>query len=830
MKTLLIVESPAKAKTIEKLLGINYIVKSSFGHIRDLVKDKNDFGIDIQNNFNPKYKIMATRTKQIKDIQDVMKTIDRVFLAADEDREGEAIAWHCAIVFKIPLDELNRITFNEITKNALEKAVSNPRKIDLAMVNSQQARRILDRLVGFELSPILWKHVKPELSAGRVQSVCLKIITDKENDINNFLDNKFYKTIGIFNTNIIGTLNKLFEKEQEALDFLESAKSSIYSIENIETKRNEKRPPPPYITSSIQQDVGNRYGIPAKKIMSILQTLYEGGLITYHRTDSTNLSSFAMDEIKKYISTHIGENYLHPRLYKTKSKCAQEAHEAIRPTYFNKIELDDNFTDLDKKVYGLIWKRTVASQMSAYVYDAITVTINILNNISNNISNNIPNNNELKFISKSEKAIFDGYKKIYQEVVDKNDDEDDILLNDNIFANLKIGTTLDLNKITSTEKYKNPPPRYTEASLIKKMELLGIGRPSTYANIIDTILDRNYVEKKDVDGKKVDTCEFTYVNKKDTNKDTNKDSKNEITKKVIKISIGAEKKKMIPTEIGKITLEFLEKNFQDIVNYGFTNSMENKLDIIASGTLEWTQAVSEFYSMFHPKVELLNSTPSQKSVNNKKRIVGMNDNGKNIYAYIAKYGPVLQIGEDNDKEKKYIKLDEKFNVETVTLDDIQSMIKFPKHLGKHKESDIVIKNGPYGYYLVYNGKNYKIPTEFNELLTLEEAIQCIENTYIKEHVDPDTSGISNDNNTETIQSVNKNVKSIGDYHIKIGKYGPYILYNGKFYKIKNEYVPENLTEEDCVKIVGVNNIKNDNDSNNKSKPVKKTISKKTTKK
>jgi DNA topoisomerase-1 len=821
MKTLLIVESPAKAKTIEKLLGPNYVVKSSFGHIRDLVKDKNDFGIDIENNFKPKYKIMTTRTKQIKDIQDVMKTIDRVFLAADEDREGEAIAWHCAIVFKIPLDELNRITFNEITKNALEHAVSNPRKIDLSMVNSQQARRILDRLVGFELSPILWKHVKPELSAGRVQSVCLKIITDKENDINNFLDNKFYKTIGIFNTNIIATLNKLFEKEQEALDFLESAKSSIYSVENIEIKRNEKRPPAPYITSSIQQDVGNRYGLPAKKIMSILQTLYEGGLITYHRTDSTNLSSFSMDEIKKYISTHIGENYLHPRIYKTKSKCAQEAHEAIRPTYFNKIELDDTFTDLDKKVYALIWKRTVASQMSAYVYDALTVTINI----SNNISINISINNELKFITKSEKSIFDGYKKIYQEVVDKNDDED-ILCENDIFANLKIGTNLDLNKITITEKYKNPPPRYTESSLIKKMELLGIGRPSTYANIIDTILDRNYVEKKDIEGKKVDTNEFTYVNKDGKN---NNNNKNEITKKVIKTSIGAEKKKMIPTEIGKITLEFLEKNFQDIVNYGFTNQMENKLDIIASGTLEWTQAVGEFYSMFHPKVELLNSTPSQKSEHNKKRIIGMNDNGKNIYAYIAKYGPVLQIGEDKDKEKKYIKLDDKFNVETVSMDDIESMIKFPKHLGKHKDLDIVVKNGPYGFYLVYNKKNHKIPPEFNELLTLEEAIQCIEHTYVKQSVSIDNNENETLNDDNKTSSVNKNVKSIGEYQIKIGKYGPYILYNGKFYKIKNEYEPENLTEEDCIKIVGVNNIKDDND-NNKSKPAKKTISKKTTKK
>ena len=802
MKTLLIVESPAKAKTIEKLLGPNYIVKSSFGHIRDLVKDKNDFGIDIEKNFKPKYKIMATRTKQIKDIQDVMKTIDRVFLAADEDREGEAIAWHCAIVFKIPLDELNRITFNEITKNALEKAVSNPRKIDLSMVNSQQARRILDRLVGFELSPILWKHVKPELSAGRVQSVCLKIITDKENDINIFLDNKFYKTIGIFNNNITSNLNKLFEKEQEALDFLESSKVSIYSVENIETKRNEKRPPPPYITSSIQQDIGNRYGLPAKKIMSILQTLYEGGLITYHRTDSTNLSSFAMDEIKKYISTHIGANYLHPRIYKTKSKCAQEAHEAIRPTYFDKTELGDTFTDLDKKVYALIWKRTIASQMSAYIYDAITITINI------------SNNNELKFITKSEKSIFDGYKKIYEEIQEKKDDnEDDILISNDILNNIEIGKTLDLNKITSTEKYKNPPSRYTEASLIKKMELLGIGRPSTYTNIIETILDRNYVEKKDIEGKKVDSSEFTYVN----------NNKKEITKKNIKISIGAEKKKMIPTEIGKITLEFLEKNFQDIVNYGFTNSMENKLDIIASGSLEWTQAVSEFYSLFHPKVELLNSTPSQKSIHNKKRVVGTNEDGKNIYTYIAKYGPVLQIGEDNDKNKKYIKLDEKFNVETVSMDDIKSMIKFPKSLGFHKNFEIVVKNGPYGFYLVYNGKNHKIPPEFNELLTLEEAIQCVENTYVKQSVELDNNDDTKDNsstqkNENENENVNKNVKSIGDYHIKIGKYGPYILYNGKFYKIKNNYEPENITEEDCIKIIGLDNINKDN----KSKSVKKT--------
>jgi DNA topoisomerase-1 len=777
MKTLLIVESPAKAKTIEKLLGPNFIVKSSFGHIRELFKDKNDFGIDIENNFKPKYKIISTRTKQIKEIQETIKNVDNILLAADEDREGEAIAWHCAIVFKLSLDENNRITFNEITKTALENAVSKPRKIDMSMVNSQQARRILDRLVGFELSPILWKHVKPELSAGRVQSVSLKIILDKEKEINNFLENKFYKTIGIFNTNIIGTLNKTFIEEKEVLEFLESSKSASYTIENIETVRNEKRPPSPYITSSIQQDVGNRYGLPAKKIMSILQTLYEGGLITYHRTDSTNLSSSAMDEIKKYITTHIGANYVHMRLYKTKSKCAQEAHEAIRPTYFSKTELDDSYTDLDKKVYTLIWKRTVASQMSPYIYDIITTKIAI------------SNNNLLKFIAKNENSIFDGYKKIYDDHIEKEDNDDENLIKENLIKenNLKKGDVLISNKITSNEKYKNPPPRYTEASLIKKMEILGIGRPSTYANIIETILDRNYAEKKDIVGKKIDTSEFIYVPKK------------EISKKINAVVIGEEKKKMVPTEIGKITLDFLEKNFENIVNYDFTNNMEKSLDIIASGTLEWTKAIGDFYSLFHPNVEKLSSTVSQKSENNKKRTIGVTIDGKNIYTYIAKYGPVIQIGDDKDKDKKYIKLDDKFNVETVTYKDIELLITFPKNLGKYKEYDILIKNGRYGYYIVYNGKNYKILQDFNELLTFNEAIQCIENNSQNLNTEK-VNGESNESNP----NINSNVKNIGEYHIKIGKYGPYILFNSKFYKINDKYEPKDLTEEDCKKIVSEN--------------------------
>jgi DNA topoisomerase-1 len=767
MKTLLIVESPAKAKTIEKLLGPNYVVKSSFGHIRDLVKDKNDFGIDIENGFRPKYKIMTTRTKQISDINDTIKKVDRVLLAADEDREGEAIAWHCAVVFKLNVEESNRICFHEITKKALEESVANPRKIDMGMVFSQQARRILDRLVGFELSPILWKHVKPELSAGRVQSVSLKIIVDKEKEFDAFMDKKYFKTIGHFKK-ILGNLNKNFENSADVSTFLDSCRGGVvYTVESMDSKKNEKRPPPPYVTSSIQQDLGSRFGIPAKKIMSILQNLYEGGLITYHRTDSTNLSDFAQGEAKKYIIETLGKEYFHPRIYKTKSKSAQEAHEAIRPTYFSKMELEgDDFSEMDKKVYALIWKRTVASQMSPYIYEIYTMTIGI-------------SGRDEKYIAKAEKMIFEGYKKIYQDFEKKDGDGDEDVISP-IFGNIKVGDTMVADKVVSVEKYLNPPPRYTEASLIKKMELLGIGRPSTYANIIETILNKNYVQKKDIEGRKIDGESFVL-------------EKGDVKKNVIKISIGAEKKKLIPTEIGKVTLGFLEKNFENIVNYQFTSNMELKLDEVASGGLGWVVAVGEFYSSFHPQVEVLKKTSSMKGETSGKRLVGNNSEDIPVYAYLAKYGPVLQIGDDTDKGKRYVKLDEQYSINTVSMKDVEKIIQFPKTLGKHNGLDILVKNGMYGFYMTHGGKNYKIPEGHNEYLSLEDAVEII-GGGVKTGEDGEASETS---------VVNTSIKSIGKYQIRNGKFGPYILYDKKFFSIGKDYNPAELTEEDCKKIVSV---------------------------
>jgi DNA topoisomerase-1 len=478
MKTLLIVESPAKSKTIEKLLGDGYIVLSSFGHIRNL--DKKSLGIDVNNDFEPNYRILTDRSKQIKAIQDTIKKVDNVLLASDEDREGEAIAWHCAIVFKLDVNSKNRICFHEITKSALEHAVANPRKINMSMVYSQQARRILDRLVGFNLSPLLWKYIAPKLSAGRVQSVALKVIVDQEKEIEKFTEKKYFKTVGNFDKKIVGTLNNNFSKNEDVSDFLEQCKSALFVIKSVEKSRLEKRPPPPYITSTIQQDACNRFGVGAKKIMSSLQKLYEHGLITYHRTDSTNLSTSAQDDIKKIILEKFGKNYCHPRIYKSKIKCAQEAHEAIRPTHFEKAELDDSFEPIEKKIYNIIWKRTVASQMSAYVYDNYTIKIGT-------------NINEYLFISKIEKKIFDGYKIVYDDTFKGDDDakeDDDIIVNNDslLLDDIKEGESINYTKITSTEKYDNNLARYTEASLIKKMEKVGIGRPSTYSNIIETII------------------------------------------------------------------------------------------------------------------------------------------------------------------------------------------------------------------------------------------------------------------------------------------------------------------------------------------------------
>jgi DNA topoisomerase-1 len=753
MKTLLIVESPAKSKTIEKLLGSNYVVLSSFGHIRNL--DKKSLGIDIEDNFRPNYRILTERSKQIKQIQDTIKSVDKVLLASDEDREGEAIAWHCAIVFKLNVSDNNRITFHEITKEALESAVANPRKIDMNMVYSQQARQILDKLIGFKLSPLLWRYIAPKLSAGRVQSVALKIIIDQEVEISKFSEKKYYKTSGIFNKNIKSLLNEKFIEQSVVNNFLNDCKSAIFTISDINKSSLEKRPPPPYTTSTIQQDACSRFMIGAKKVMSVLQKLYESGLITYHRTDSTNLSTQIVNQIKTYITDKFGKKYLHVRIYKSKIKCAQEAHEAIRPTNIEKAEITSaEFDEIDKRIYNIIWKRTVASQMSALMYDLFTITIKI------------SNRSEL-FISKIEKVTFDGYRKIYDDRI-KNDDitlDDSIeeMPEDFVVDQLKKDDVVNYNKISCTEKYDNPPLRYNEASLIKKMEKVGIGRPSTYAGTIETIMERKYVEKKDIKGEKRETINYTL-------------EKGNIKNKVETITFGGEKKKLIPTDLGCETNKFLEEHFVDILDYNFTSQLEEKLDNIANNNAIWNDVIQDFYDIFNPSVVKLNNKELvAKAKDDRKRLLGK-DGDNNIYAYIGKFGPVIQIGED--KDKKYLKLDEKYSVNTVTLEDYKqfSVSKYPKKIGVFEEKEVFLKNGAYGLYIQHDEKNYKLINDYDENMTLEDAIACIKEK----------------------QSI-----KVGAYTIKKGPYRMYILYDKKFFSIPSEYDPMNLSEEDCKKIVEI---------------------------
>jgi DNA topoisomerase-1 len=742
MKTLLIVESPAKSKTIEKLLGPDYVVLASFGHIRNL--DKKNLGIEVDNDFRPIYKILCDKKKQIKAIEDKIKTVDRVLLASDEDREGEAIAWHCAIVFKLSTNEKNRICFHEITKSALEHAVNNPREIDMSMVYSQQARRILDRLVGFKLSPLLWKHIAPKLSAGRVQSAALKIIVIQENEIKKFSEKKYYKTIGTFDKKISGVLNIQFDNKCSVEQFLESCKSSIFTIKSITKTNIEKRPAPPYTTSSIQQDIGMRFGLGSKKIMSVLQHLYEQGHITYHRTDSTNLSKSIQNEIKEYIINKIDKKYVHLRSYISKIKCAQEAHEAIRPTHIDVEVLDNKFDEIDKKIYNIIWKRTVSSQMSASKSEVYNIIISISNRTE-------------YFTSKAEKIVFDGYKKIYEDIVKKEDsadldDTEDNLPSDFLIDNIEENEKINYIKIVCNEKYHNPPFRYSEATLIKKMEKNGIGRPSTYSSIIETLMERKYIEKKDVKGNKIETINHIL-------------EKNSIKEKKEHIILGSEKKKLIPSELGIQTTNFLEMNFNKLLDIDFTALLEEKLDNIANNKDMWNKVVSDFYYDFLPQIIQLNDS-------DKKRFLGNDEYGKPVYAYVAKFGPVFQI--DNGKNAKYIKLNSNMCVDSVTLEDLKKIDNIPKVLGMYEDKEIILKNGVYGYYLSYNNKNYKILENYDKNLSLEEALECL-----KEN----------------------NEKKIGDYIIKTGKYGPYILFNKKFYNIPQKYNIENITKDQCYEII-----------------------------
>ena len=778
MKTLLIVESPSKVKTIEKLLGSNYVVRASFGHIRDL--DKKDFGVDIENNFKPNYILMTTRAKQIKELKDMSKNVDKIFLASDEDKEGEAIAWHVAVILKMDLSEKNRICFHEITKKALENAVANPRKVDMAMVNSQQARRILDRIVGFSLSPLLWKYIAPNLSGGRVQSVCLKLTIEKEEDIDKFNDKKYFKTKGIFENDLEGFLNKKFESKEEVMDFLEKCKSSVFTIRAIEKSVSEKNPPPAFITSSIQQDAGTRYGMSSKKIMSVLQKLYESGLISYHRTDNVNLSTEFIDKIENYVTEKFGANYFKKRIYKSKVKCAQEAHEAIRPTNINTSILDDDYDAYEKKIYNLIWKRTIASQMSKAVYDVYKVFIAL-------------SNSKYEFVSTFEKLVFEGYKKIYEDFVPKkneNDEEETKTIKDEKILNkIKENATIPYKTISALEKYMNPPSRFSEATLIKKMEVLGIGRPSTYSNIINTLLERKYITVENIEGAKKDIINYIL-------------EKNDIKQEPTKISIGSEKKKMLPTQLGKNTCKFLTEHFIDLMDYKFTSNLEEKLDDVANDKIIWNVLLKDFYNEFHPIVNKLQNVKYSnddnkdganheltKYKNQDKRFLGLDKNNKNVYAYVGKFGPVLQFVDNDDATKTVFQKLEDFDVKTVELKDLDKIETYPKDLGVHEDGQhIYLKKGKFGLYIEHNKTNYKILDEFKgednngENISIKDALKCM------------------------TTKKTSNLHDFGEYIVKEGQYGPYIIYDKKFFKIPRSIEINKLTKKDCIEIV-----KNDKD-------------------
>jgi DNA topoisomerase-1 len=764
MKILLIVESPSKAKTIEKLLGSNYIVKSSFGHIRDLGKE--GFGIDIENGFHPNYKMIDGKGKVVKELKDTASKVDKVLLAADDDREGEAIAWHVGAILKMNFKDNNRISFHEITKKALENAVSNPRKVDMAMVNSQQTRRILDRIVGFSLSPLLWSYIAPKLSAGRVQSVCLKLVIEKENSIEAFQNKKYFKTKGFFDHQLEGFLNKDFDTIESTQSFLKKAQESTFNIENIEKKKTEKSPPACFITSTIQQEAGTIYRMSSKSIMSNLQKLYEAGLITYHRTDNVNLSSEFIEKIENYVNTKYGAEYFKKRVYKSKVKCAQEAHEAIRPTNLQKKVLDDSFDEYQKKIYSLIWKRTVASQMSNAVYDSYTITIKV-------------SKSKYKFECKFEKLLFEGYKKVYSEYVSKKDTENEnipkVMTDDNWIKALKKDQDISNKKIICTEKFQSPPGRYSEATLIKKMEKLGIGRPSTYASIIDTIMTREYVKKENVEGVKKNVTVFTL-------------EANKISAKVEQVQLGAEKNKLVPTSIGKETTLFLDEHFKKLMDYSFTSELEGQLDEIANDKIVWNELLSDFYKEFEPKVSLLKSRESKSEAYQKKmdnrRNLGTNSKNEHVFAYVGKFGPVIQfVDAENDKKSYFQKCDEKYDVNTITLDEVEKMMESNKtgQLGVYEDKAVYLKKGKFGYYLEFDKKNYKILDDYDEHLTINDAIQCI------------------------IHKGKSNIHDFGEYIVKQGPYGPYILHKSKFYKINKDVDLEKMNKEMCIQIVKESN-------------------------
>lgn len=754
LKNLVIVESPAKAKTIEKFLGKDFTVKSSFGHIRDLSKKK--LGIDLEKNYKPEYVVSSDKGKVVDELKKLSKQAETVWLASDEDREGEAIAWHLCEVLKLDASKTKRIVFHEITKPAIEAAIKNPRSINQDLVNAQQARRVLDRLVGFEVSPILWKKVKPSLSAGRVQSVAVRLIVEREREIMAFVSDSFYRVLGLFQAELPlkAELNTRLSSKDEALKLLEECKISEFTVADVSKKPAKKSPAPPFTTSTLQQEASRKLNFSVSQTMTIAQRLYEAGYITYMRTDSLNLSATAVDAARNVIVKEYGEKYHKARTYKSKSKGAQEAHEAIRPTYLDKQKISGN--SAEQRLYELIWKRTVASQMSDASLEKTTATIDISESKS-------------KFIASGEVLLFDGFLRVYFE---STDDENEETAKD-LLPPLKAGDKLTPLEITATQRFTQRPPRFTEASLVKKLEELGIGRPSTYAPTITTILNRGYIIKDDREG--VDRKYQVIVLRKGT---ISQNQKVEIH--------GAEKAKLFPSDIGMVVNDFLVEHFPKIVNFNFTASVEKEFDDIAEGNKEWTEMIDKFYKPFHKDVE---KTLKESDYTKGERALGVDPkSGKKVSVRIGRFGPIAQIGESEEKDgqkPQYASLLKGQLIESITLDEALELFKLPRTLGQYEEKDVVIGVGRFGPYVRHNSKFVSLKkTDDPITITLERSVELIEEGRQKDR-----------------EKFIKVFDQDPDLQVLNGRWGPFIKHKTENYKIPKGTNAHELTFEDCMKII-----------------------------
>jgi len=754
IENLVIVESPAKAKTIERFLGENYVVKSSFGHIRDL--EKKDLGIDIEHNFQPKYEISPDKKAIVKELKQLAKEAKTVWLASDEDREGEAIAWHLFEVLGLKKENTKRIVFHEITKDAILHAINNPRDIDKNLVDAQQARRVLDRLVGFEVSPVLWKKVKPSLSAGRVQSVAVKLIVEREREINHFVEQKYYKVTGTFETKdtngnsipLKAELSERFSTQEETINFLEHCKKATFSVSDVETKPSSRKPAPPFTTSTLQQEASRKLGFSVSQTMAVAQKLYEQGHITYMRTDSVNLSQLAINAAKAVICNTLGEKYSKPRNFATKTKGAQEAHEAIRPTYMDKESISGDKNE--QQLYSLIRKRTLASQMAEAELEKTTITIAITGE-------------KHTFEAVGEVIIFDGFLKVYMESFDDEKEDDEAAL----LPAIHKGDQLQRSLIQALEQYTTHPPRYTEASLVKKMEALGIGRPSTYAPTITTIQNRGYILRESRDGteRQLDQIDLKGQNIK--------------VKKISRI-FGAEKKKLFPSDIGMVVTDFLSNYFTNIMDYNFTANAEDALDHIAEGEVEWQSMIGTFYQPFHANVE---KTLKESERNTGARELGKDpQTGEAVVVRIGRFGPMAQIGEG--ESVRYAGLLKGQLMETITLEEALDLFKFPRQLGEFEEKPVSVGIGRFGPYIKHNQLFVSLKKGVDDpgTITLETAIERI-------------------NEKREIEKNRKIQEFENGVQILNGRFGPYITFNKVNYKIPKGKEADKLTFEETMEII-----------------------------